>query len=102
MRSVDLTIVRAGAILSPVGPTSGSNRVLVPFGAAPSHPPRLLPPPAAAGAAAELSAARYACCTPAVIMKKGRRMTSGGGVVGPMCWLMLRIAWVTSAPGACV
>ena len=41
VRSTDLIIVRAGVTLPLVGPTSGSSRVLVPFDAAPSHPPRL-------------------------------------------------------------
>jgi hypothetical protein len=96
--SVDIIIVRAGVTLPLVGPTSGSNRVLVPFAAAPSHPPRLLPPPTAAGAAGELSAARCACCTPAVFMEKGRGMISGGEAIGPTCCFVCGAAQVASAP----
>ena len=94
MSSVDIIIVRAGVTLPLVGPTSGSNRVLVPFAAAPSHPPRLLPPPTAAG---ELSAARCACCTPAVFMEKGRGMISGGEAIGPTCCFVCGAAQVASA-----
>ena len=95
--SVDIIIVRAGVTLPLVGPTSGSNRVLVPFAAAPSHPPRLLPPPTAAGAAGELSAARCACCTPAVFMEKGRGMISGGEAIGPTCCFVCGATQVASA-----